>query len=154
MRRALDQAQEAFLEAIRRGVTESTAEMQGQAALKAPVREGVLRASGSFFVDDVFKGDTSSAAAGRAIGGVFVVSLSRRSFKQGTPNRQSTVETAKRPGFIRGVVGFNTRYAAVQHEQKFRHPKGGTDKYLEKALKKVLPQVPRVLRKKAKEAGF
>lgn len=137
MRRAIDRAEREFLSAIRAGVTESVAEIQGQASLMAPVDEGVLRASGSFFVDGQFKGDTGPSPKAR-----------------GGPNRQADSTTARRPGFIRGVVGFNVPYAAVQHEKKFRHPKGGTDKYLEKAIKKTLPKIPKVLKRMAKARGF
>lgn len=62
-----------------------------------PIRWGVLRGSGSAFVDGVFLGDTKA------------------NYPDGTPNQEYTSEA--KPGDV--VVGFNTAYAARWHERPF-----------------------------------
>lgn len=68
--------------------------------VKPPIRFGVLRASGSAFVDDVLVGDTKSSG------------------HDGTPNTQYT---SPKGG---GSIGFNTAYAAHLHEDKNWVPGG------------------------------
>lgn len=51
------------------------------------------------------------------------------------------------------VIGFNTNYAAVQHERTdFKHPKGGEAKYLEKAMRQEQHKLATFLEKEINKA--
>lgn len=132
------EAEERFEEAMVAGVTEVTAEVQGQSTLLAPVDEGTLRASHSYYVDGKYIGEAPPTDDG-----------DRPANRTGGPETRAV---ARR---IRGVVGANTEYAAVQHELVgARHPRGGEDKFMEKALRKTSPFVKQILRKHARRKGF
>ena len=136
MRANMDRAEDRFMDGVRQAVTEVTAELIGKAQLDAPVDEGTLRGSGSFYIDGQFKNDTKRGS-------------------KGDPNRTGGPEVIKKPGKIRGVVGFNTEYAAKQHEWlEAKHPKGGKAKYLELNMKKIKPKVPPVVKRVMKAHGF
>lgn len=64
-----------------------------------PLDEGNLRGSGSAFVDNKLIGTSEQFGGAGA-----------------TPTPATELTDQLKPGFIRGVVGFNTPYAAYQHE--------------------------------------
>lgn len=66
-----------------------------QESVRPPIRTGVLRGSGSVFVDGVLVGDTKG------------------NYKNGTPNESYSAKA----GDI--TIGFNTAYAARWHENPF-----------------------------------
>jgi hypothetical protein len=128
-----------FEDAVRKAVVNITAEVSGQAMKLAPVDEGTLRSSGSWYVDAQLIGITPRQ--GRK--------------PKPNPNRTGGPEVARKPGRFRGVFGFNTPYAARQHEETgYRHPKGGKAKYAELAMKKVKPKTRGVIRKVMADRGF
>ena len=136
--KGLKEAQKRFHVAVRAGVTQTTAEVQGRSQKYAPVDEGTLRASHSYFVDGKFIAEAPPDTRGRR-----------------PANRSGGIETRRRTGQIRGVVGANVPYAAVQHEaESYRHPKGGRAKFLEQALREVLPRVQNVIQKHVRRGGF
>ena len=132
-----DRLEKAMLQVAREGIAEIT----GLAVLKAPVDEGTLRGSGSYFVQGRFAADTIAQARGGPNA-------------KPTPNRDGGPEVKPRSREIRAAVGFNTPYAAIQHEEDFRHPQGGEKKYLEKAIRIVRPKIRPLALRFAKRAGF
>jgi hypothetical protein len=90
-------------------------DLLGEAIRRAPVKEGILRGSGSAHFD----------GQRLATGAEF-----------GQPHPQATPAAGGQDtGPLSAAVIFNTVYAAAQHERNdYAHPKGGEAKYLERPL--------------------
>ena len=139
--RGLDNAADKLELAMTQTAREGIAEITGQAVIMAPVDEGTLRGSGSYFVQGRFVADTVAQARGKANA-------------KPDPNRSGGPEVRPRSKEIRATVGFNQPYAAIQHEEDYRHPQGGEKKYLEKAIRKIRPKIRPLALRFAKRAGF
>lgn len=103
--------------AASRAVREVTLDLLSEAVKEAPVKEGILRGSGTAH----FGGERIATGAQydrEATGSA------------GITGGAGTDETT-------GLVAFNTVYAIAQHERTdFNHPKGGKAKYLEDPLER------------------
>jgi hypothetical protein len=118
VRAALRHATREVLKELTRGMVENVEDLLGRGMRRAPVDEGTLRGSGSARVNQTEVAHTEGAGTDHRVVGSSV-----------SPPIKAQIE---------GEVGFNTPYAAVQHEHvEFRHPQGGEALYLVNPLKEM-----------------
>jgi hypothetical protein len=133
VRAALRQATQEVLAAVTRAQVENTEDLLGEAIKQAPVDEGTLRGSGSARVN---RGQTTKSVMQTDEQGNITHSLQA---VEGSDI--GSLIDIRGNAVIEGEVGFNTPYAAQQHEHtEYRHPQGGKAKYLEDPLKERTPK--------------
>ncbi len=119
-----------------RGLVMAAEDLLGEAARRAPLDEGTLRASGAITLivnRQRFDGPGMMAAA---------IAAARAATLGGLP---VTIEAE---------VSFNTVYAARQHEETtWRHPRAGEAKYLERPLLERGDRYREVIRLSAAKGG-
>lgn len=109
---------------VGQAVRDVTLDLLSQAVREAPVKEGVLRGSGTaHFGNERIASGAQFDSSAEGDEGV----------KGGAGSNETT-----------GVVAFNTEYAVAQHERTdFNHPKGGKAKYLEDPVERNREQYQR-----------
>jgi len=128
VRQALRQATKEILAAATHAMVENAEDLLGRAMALAPIDEGTLRGSGSARVNR---------------GGVAVTEMrtdesggKTHIIKQIPGSDLGSMINLVGDNQIEAEDGFNTPYAARQHEEiLWKHPQGGEAKYLEKPLK-------------------
>lgn len=108
-----------------KGLADAAAYVLSEAAERAPVETGDLRGSGYVNLDGTqfAKYDQPTITKAEAKQG-----------KKPPPGKLITEDTVA-DNVIRAEIGFDTPYAAQQHEQiYYDHPRGGQAKYLESVL--------------------
>jgi len=99
------------------GLVASAEHLLGEAARRAPIEEGTLRASGALTI--IVNGTRYEGTGAHALARAAVSALARA-------GATCVLDTE---------ISFNTVYAARQHEElDWRHPLGGEAKYLERPL--------------------
>jgi hypothetical protein len=134
----LNLADKKIQDALRIGSGQAGLMLMRDCVMEAPTvphKEGVLRGSGSVFVDNKFIGSSESLG------------------KKGTPNKNNTGEISIGDKKIVVTVGYNTPYAHRQHEGvdfKFSEPSSGA-KFLESKLIRFGKEYYQVITDKIKE---
>lgn len=134
----LDLANKRIQDALRIGAGQAGLMLMRDCVMEpptVPIKEGVLRGSGSVFVDDKLAGTSESLG------------------KNGTPNKTGSGSVSGGKNVITITVGYNTPYAHRQHEGvdfKFSEPSAGP-KYLESKLVRFGKEYYQVITDKIKE---